>query len=318
MTMPSEKQGWADVAQASIEEAEAQQTENIEAVEEEEVSTEVVEDEVSPDEVGEEEVLASEDVVDDVIEEEAAPTSHEWDGQVSNLPPAIEHDGVQYDLSKTFKQMHKGYTQKMGELADERKQLQTELAELRQMKAEQKTANVKVEDPRPANPTEAMDQKDQEARWDEIAQWNGRQSYRQMVKDGSIPNPDRVNEMTQQQEQQVAVNNRMNLLRSQEGYDEKVEAAMLQATQNDPYALDMIRSDDGALTLFKHVKTQMEADAYKKQAADNETKSVQRKAKAARNTVSRSTSAPAKSAAENFKKWSFKDAGRAALDEHGG
>lgn len=294
-----------------------------EAISELEQSVEDPVDEVEAEEHYDEPVESEQEVEDDSVEMDAseyededteavedAPSTFEWDGNPDTLPSSVEHDGQVYDLTKVYKAMQGGFTKKMQELAEFRKEYEKQVEQMK-VKAQQAERQAAIaNDPRPANPTEEMPFEEQQKRWDEITEWVARNSYRKMIESGDIPDPTQMQANIQQQEQAASIQRRVAMIQSQDGYSEEVENAMVEAANGNEYWHNALQSDDGALALFQHVKTKMEAEAFKSKAAELESARVRKKAAASKNA----TPSPAvqkkaarKEIAENFAKMGFEE-----------
>jgi hypothetical protein len=250
---------------------------------EEELSSDEAElsDEVVDDDSSEEEAFEAESDEDEA-EEEPALSMVEWNGNPDELPSHIEHDGKVYDLTKTYKAMQAGFTKKMQEVAETRKQYEELTRQYQQELAKARQDTAAKANPRPANPTEDMTPEQQEKRWDEIQAWSAEQAYMRMVQDGKIPDPELVKAQMAEQEQQAAHQRRINLLYSQPGWSETVESNMIELAQSDPYWQQALQSDDGALALMRHVQQRIDYADLKKKAAELENAKVKRNANASK------------------------------------
>jgi len=268
-----------DIAEEVIGEPESQVSEDIQAEE----------PEAAPDEGIE---AAEEEVVE--VKKSFAET-----GNPDDLPP---------ELHAQLKLMQSGFTKRMQKAAeDDRAREAAHRERMQQLDVQLKKANVK---PRPANPTESMSFEEQQQRWDDISKWNGQEAVREMVESGQLPDPDRVTRQLDEQERAAAGQKRYNMIASQEGFNEQVDAAMLQLSQTDQYWNNAIQSDEGAMACFEYVKTQLQAADFKSKAAELENARVKRSADAARRQTPKpatQTKAAATKPAENFADLAFED-----------
>lgn len=250
---------------------------------------------------------APEDNVDEGIPVADEPVvvankSFEETGNPDDLPP---------ELANSYKLMQSGFTKKMQELGEQQRQyneliLQAKAQQDEALKAA-KAANVK---PRPDNPTESMSFEEQQKRWDDISKWNGQEAVREMVESGALPDPDRVTRQLDEQERQAAGMKRYNMIAAKEGFNEQVDAAMLQISQTDPYWANAIQTDEGAVACFEYVKTQLQAADYQSKAAELENAKIKRSADAAKRQTPKpatQTKAAVKAPADNFADLAFED-----------
>jgi len=258
----------------------------------------------------------AEDEEDEAVDE--APSVVEWNGNPDELPSSIEYDGKIYDLTKTYKAMQAGFTKKMQEIAEQRKQYEALTQQYQQMVAQQKQAAMEKEDPRPANPTTDMTDEQQERRWAEIQRWEAKQAYRDMVKEGVIPDPDSVKAQMAEQERQVAAQRRYNMLSSQPGFNEQIENEMVQLAHENKYWAAQLDTDEGALALYQFVQQKQAAEQLKKEAAALEEAKIKRSASAAKRATPKQTSQSKKAEpkpADNFAELGFEDKISAVVDE---
>ncbi len=260
---------------------------------------------------------SDDDEPEDALEAEASPAVFEWDGDPDKLPPEIVYEGNKYDLKKVFRTMQAGYTKRMQEVAEQRRHYEQAAAQAMQLLESRQREQAAASDPRPANPTDTMSDDEYNRRVDEIQQWNARQAYRAMVEKGDVPDPQRVMRQTQEYELVAEANRRAAMVSSLDGYTDQIGNRMVEMAEADPAVASMMTTDAGIKAVFRQAKLEAENAALKAAAARKHEASVRRKARAPRNAVSRSTSSPAKSAADNFKKWGFAEAEAAALEELG-
>ncbi len=275
-----------------------------------------------PEDVIEEEPTSeqdSEDTDDDEVEftddeaadepeteelEEVARATFEQTGNPDDLPP---------ELVKSYKLMQAGFTKKMQELGErDRQRDELHRKALQNLETQQKTLAVEA-DKRPANPTNDMAQADIDKRYEEIGAWQSRQAIREAVERGEILAPG----ANQAQEDPLeangytrSVNNRIQLIGSQDGYSEEIGVAMGQLTQQDPWWNQQAKTDEGALKLFQYVKQEHDAVELRKQAAELENARVKRSAGAAKRASPNPTTqskAVATAPADNFANMGFGD-----------
>jgi hypothetical protein len=279
---------------------------------EESPESEEISEEPSDDD---EEVEFDSDEAEEVAE---APSVVEWNGNPDELPSSIEHDGKIYDLTKTYKAMQAGFTKKMQEIAEQRKQYEALTQQYQQMVAQQRQAAMEKEDPRPANPTTDMTDEQQERRWAEIQRWEAKQAYRDMVKEGVIPDPDAVKAQLADQERQYAAQRRYNMLSSQPGFNEQIENEMVQLAQENTFWANQLETDEGALVLYQFVQTKQAAEQLKKEAAALEEAKIKRSATAAKRATPKQTSQTKKAEpkpADRFAEMGFEDKISSIVDE---
>jgi hypothetical protein len=306
------KASFEDALESAVQEAVAED-ETVEDegfdFEDEEASdeSELSDEEIAEDPAEDEELEAEGDEAD---EDEAAQSVFEWNGNPDELPDHVEYDGKVYDLTKVYKSMQAGFTKKMQGLSEKQREAEELAKQYAEMVKSQKSQQAEVEDPRPANPTEDMSPDQIEKRWDDIQKWTARQTYRDMVREGTIPDPETVKSQMAQQEQQFAAQRRLNLLTSQPGWNEQVEGEMLQLAESNPFWASQLQTDDGALALYEFVQNKMTAAQLKEQAAKLETEKVKRSAGSHKRATPKSSSqkkSAAKSAADNFADLAFED-----------
>lgn len=319
MSLTSEA-AFEDALNGAVEEA----IEEVDAVDgdDEFESEELSADEASESEEDIDEVQDDEDELEasdeeDEVEEEA-PSVVEWNGNPDELPSDIVIDGKKYDLTKTYKAMQAGFTKKMQEVAEARKRYEELSQQALQSVEAQRQKAMAAEDPRPTNPTSDMTEEQQERRWDDIQRWVARDEQRRLVKEGIIPDPDRVKAQMAEQERQFAAQRRYNMLTSQPGYSEEVEQAMVQLAQNDEYWAKQLEDDAGTLKFFEFVQEKLTAAQLRAQAAELENAKIKRAA----GSTKRATPKPAaqkkassNKAADNFASMGFDDKISHIVDE---
>jgi hypothetical protein len=261
-------------------------------------------DEVQEDE---DELEASAD--EDEVEEDALSVV-EWNGNPDELPSDIVIDGKKYDLTKTYKAMQAGFTKKMQEVAEARKRYEELSQQALQSVEAQRQKAMAAEDPRPTNPTSDMTEEQQERRWDDIQRWVARDEQRRLVKEGIIPDPDRVKAQMAEQERQFAAQRRYNMLTSQPGYSEEVEQAMVQLAQNDEYWAKQLEDDAGTLKFFEFVQEKLTAAQLRAKAAELENAKIKRSASASKRSTPKPSSqkkATSSKPSERFAELAFED-----------
>ena len=306
-----------------------------EAIEEMESVTE--EPDVETEEESEDEPLESEEEVlepSEVDDEEEADSEEEepvddspsvvqWSGNPDELPPAVEYEGKVYDLAQTYKAMQAGWTKKTQELAEHRKQYEAATRQYQEMIQAQKQQAAAKEDPRPANPTEAMSPEEQEKRWDDINRWIARDENRRMIETGVIPDPTIVKQQIEVQKKQADLIGRLNMIASQDGYSEAVDRRMVEIVESDDsgYWAAQFEKDQGALALFQLAKNQLAAEEYKNKAVAAENAKIKRKAKAAQGATPKPAAQNKRSEdkpADNFANMGFSEKLDAIVDKEFG
>ena len=213
-----------------------------------------------------------------------------------------------------------GYTKKMQEFAEWRRQQAEELAKLQQQNLElQQKARV-VDDPEPPRGSTDDTPETWQAKESKHAEWTARKEYRRMIDSGEIPDPNRQQQQIAQYEQQRKYNEVAALIQAQPGYSQEIWDKMAEKASADPFWNAQPFEEAPALALFELVKKESETAELSKKAAAAETKKVQRKAKVARSTVPRTTGSKSKMAAETYKNKGFNDLKKlvlAADDEAG-
>ena len=303
-----EQQSAPGVDWLSVSELPSDETGDPEVTETEDESPAADEQELSePDAT--EEVLVSDDDTDK-IEEQAEtadiPDAFDWDGDPEKLPPALEYEGVLYDLRATHKSMLAGHNKKSQRLSEKDRQQAAELDGIREENTRLRNYVEAVQagqsDLAPQRPTT-----DDPAEWEKFREDYNRWTVRDENRKTTMPvvpeAPAQAAPMTPEAVQTV-VARRMSLLASQPKWSDEVSMEMQKIAESDPRWQAQIMaenpSDDGTILLYQHAIESLERESYKKTAADNETKSVRRVARAPRNAVSRATSASGKNAAENY------------------
>lgn len=316
-----------DALDSALEETIEEVDVDVEAVEEDsedesEESSQADDPESEDDSEEVDEDADDDDAEDEGVEQaDATPAVEKWNGNPDELPPAIEYEGKLYDLRDTLKAMQGGFTKKTQEIAEQRKKYEEATQQAMAYLEAQKQQAREAEDPRPENPVEGMTPEQIDQRWDEINRWIARDENRRMVKDGIIPDPDAVRRQMEQQEQAMAGQRRMNLLKSDEAWSEQVEEAMINVAENSEYWQAAIQSDEGALALLEFVKQKLSAEDFKKKAAEYESAKVKRSAQASKRATPKQSGQTKKaevSPAERFKDMGFDEKLEAIVDDEFG
>lgn len=224
-------------------------------------------------------------VADDVEQNEEDDGIVRWSGDPKDLP---DTGAVSVEDVKAYTEnLWKKHTERSQLLADDRRRLDVERAEFQQKRSELEAQARVVNDPEPRDPGPDATH-DQFVQWqkDHMA-WTVRNEQREAVKRGDMPDPHRQQQQIDQYEQQAKVQEVYAYVKSLDGYDEKIDSEMGRMLQEDPFWSQAPLTKEAAGELFNVVKGRMEVEGLKSEAAKKETNQVRRKAKAARNAVSR-------------------------------
>lgn len=232
----------------------------------------------------------------------------QWDGRSETLP-----DDVRPYVENIRKTMERGLHGKFQELASLRKEYESKLESLQSAKTP--TPGQNPNDVPPPPPTSDMTYEEQVEAQNKRDEWFMRREVER--KFSELPQFQQVNQMAMQQ--QAA--DRTNLVRSQPGFTPEVGAAMAQIAESHPAYARLLDTDESALVLFQMAKIAVDnatlrsgTDKAKQVAATEAGAVVKKKASAGQNAISRAGGTRKATAADNFAKWGFADAEKAALE----
>lgn len=232
----------------------------------------------------------------------------QWDGKNESLP-----EDVRPYVENIRKTMERGLHGKFQELASLRKEYESKLESLQSAKTP--TPGQNSNDVPPPPPTSDMTYEEQVEAQNKRDEWFMRREVER--KFSELPQFQQVNQMAMQQ--QAA--DRTNLVRSQPGFTPEVGAAMAQIAESHPAYARLLDTDESALVLFQMAKIAVDnatlrsgTDKAKQVAATEAGAVVKKKASAGQNAISRAGGTRKATAADNFAKWGFADAEKAALE----
>lgn len=216
--------------------------------------------------------------------------SGEWDGDPDTIPdtlkPAFEK-AVGAAFAKREAEMNKGVQKVLNQLQSERQMLQQQMAQMQvwqqQMQTQQAPQNLG-----PKEPSEDAGREEWTRYYDERAAWVADQQFErrlaQLRQTGVIPDPNQMASVVAQQKQIE----RMNFISALPGLDQDVANKMKEVAENDRnlYTL-MAQSNEGAETVFKIAKAQVDAERAAKKAGATAEETARRGANARRNAVPR-------------------------------
>ena len=257
--------------------------------------------------------IEDEDVVSDEateVEDQQAPTfdpSH-WDGRQETLP-----DTLKAPVEQIRKTMERGMHAKFQELATLRKEYESKLESLRS-DSNPKPVGTPGDQP-PPPPDSTMTYEEQvEAQNKRDAWFVAKEMDRRFAES---PQFQKVSEIAKQQE----AAERLNLIRSQDGFTPEIGQAMAKIAESHPAYARLLDDTESSLVLFQMAKLAVETSALRSQtenaqqaAAATAGAAVKKKASAAQNAVSRSGGTRKATPAENFSKWGFAEAEKAAME----
>ena len=216
--------------------------------------------------------------------------SQEWTGDPDAIPdtlkPAFEK-AVGAAIAKRESEMNKGVQKVLNQLQSERQLLQQQMAQMQawqqQMQTQQAPANLG-----PQEPGEDASREQWQRYYDERAAWVADQQFErrmaQMRQTGAIPDPNHFAAMRAQQ-QQIE---RMNYISALPGLDQDVANRMKEIAEGDRNLYSLLaQSNEGAETVFKIAKSQVEAERAAKKAGATAEETARRGARARNNAVPR-------------------------------
>jgi hypothetical protein len=304
----------AGSTEATFAEAEAAAMAEFEKGAADEVEPEQEATEVQEDEAGEVEASPA-DESDEIVEDEAgepedavAPTFDpaQWDGRIESLP-----ENLRVAIAPIHKTMERGMHQKFQEIAALRKEYEQKLESLRA----DPTPSQKAETGPPPPPTADMTYDEQVEAQNKRDSYFAKKALEETLK--TTPEFKQVEVLAKQQEGAA----RVQLVQSQPGFTPEIGAAMAQIAESHPYYASLLDTNEGALVLFQTAKIALENHELKssqgkvQQAAANKAEAdIKKKASAGQAAISRTGSTRKATPAENYAKWGFAEAEKAALE----
>lgn len=232
-----------------------------------------------------EQYASGEDDGDGEVEE-----SGEWDGNPDTIPERFKsafEKAVDAKSAKREAEMNKGVQKVLGQLQSDRQLLQQQMAQVQawqqQMQAQQAPQNLG-----PKEPGEDASREEWTRYYDDRASWIADQRVErhmaQLRQTGVIPDPNQMASVVAQQKQIE----RMNYISALPGLDQDVANKMKEVAENDRnlYTL-MAQSNEGAETVFKIAKAQVEYERAAKKAGASAEDTARRGANARQNAIPR-------------------------------
>lgn len=229
-----------------------------------------------------------------------------WDGNPETVPEKLKPG-----FDKMYETMRKGVDVWMSKKAQEwnvqRQQYEARLRELETSAQESRRAALEPKLPSPPGPDATQEQIDHY--YDARAKYAAYQQLKELQEAGLVASPQKAS-APQANDVVVAVEKRMALVQKQDGYSDDIGISMAQMAETNPALSQLLLTDEGAVALFQMAKTQADAAAFKKAAADAKSAELKHKAGAVKRKVQKPTSAKKSvSPAHNFadKALSFED-----------